>query len=367
MVPGILRRTLNLLLVVVITLIALELTLQGLYRMGFTSPLPYGMRDLSPDVPRSDQITFTPGFVGKDRRGITYEVNDMGFRDDPVDSGAAHIVFLGDSTTFGLNIRHEETYPEVVERLLRARGHNVQCVNTAAPGQATLDQRDLLVELLGCDRVSVVGLVLGFYCNDIAGNMSYSGLRSRPPREVLRWTLPLRRTRSWQTFRVFWTAIRDKKGRSPLARGELPPSLDANREYGPKRGLEVQRDWLTTEELQCNRSFGLTKQALDEIASVAAERGLTLFVLYLPEGDEEILSGTCPKYKELLRSHIEAKANVIWVDAGDAYREDGEPGDDAVLPPGYYSIRGDASHPGPDACRALGRKLADLIEPRLEV
>ena len=131
------RSTLKALVAAAIWLVALELAFQGLYRLGITSPLPYGMRTLSPVALRAEQVRFTPGFAGTGRRGILYQVNEMGFRDDPIDGSAAHVIFLGDSTTFGLNIQHEETYPEVAERLLKARGHNVQCVNTAAPEGTT--------------------------------------------------------------------------------------------------------------------------------------------------------------------------------------------------------------------------------------
>ena len=69
-------------------------------------------------------------------------------RDDEVDPKAKHIVFLGDSTTFGLNINHEDTYPERYESICIEGGDKIQAVNYATPGQGTIDQLTVLKEII---------------------------------------------------------------------------------------------------------------------------------------------------------------------------------------------------------------------------
>ena len=70
--------------------------------------------------------TFRPGVAfhidAYGRRG-ELRINSLGIRDDEPLSGEGvfRIVALGDSSTFGMGVGQEESYPEVLERLLKAR------------------------------------------------------------------------------------------------------------------------------------------------------------------------------------------------------------------------------------------------------
>ena len=102
------------------------------------------------------------------KNGNIYKTNSHGFRDDEINPKSAHIIFLGDSTTFGLNINHEDTYPEAYEAIARKNGLNLQSVNTATPGQGTLDQLNLLRNTINDNDFNIAGVVLGFYHNDFS-------------------------------------------------------------------------------------------------------------------------------------------------------------------------------------------------------
>lgn len=360
------RNCLSFILVALLTGVALELSFQGLYHAGIGSPLPCGIRTESPNMGRAESVALKPGFVGTSRRGITYAVNELGFRDDAIDPGKRHIVFLGDSTTFGLNICHEATFPEVIERMLASRGLAVQCVNTATPGQATLDQRDILGRLLELEELRPAAVVLAFFCNDFPGNMGYAGHRSKQSQSLRRWAAPVRGLRTWRVLRETWTAIRDRRAQpdaDPEA-GVLP--LDEMGEYAPNRGLEVERDLLTPDQLRNNRSYIMTVEAIDEVAETVASLGLPFVFVYMPTGDAEIRTGKCPRYKALLEAHVAGREGIIWVDACKEYRLHLSAEDDVDLPDGFYSRRGDAAHPGPTACSVLAAVLSDILERKLE-
>ncbi len=342
---------------VLLVALALELSLQGLYRAGLSTQLPYGIRAESPDLQRAERIALRPGFAGTSSRGIEYSVNDLGFRDDPVDTTLAHLIFLGDSSTFGLNVAHGSTYPEVVERDLASRGFPVQSVNTASPGQATLDQRDILLGLMKRPGLNPAAVVLGVFCNDFPDNMKYSARRSRAEERLRRWSSPVRRLRTYRTLREVWVALREARADGVASE----PPLDEMNEYAPRRGLEVERDWLTEEQLLSNRSFLLCTCALDSIARAAATRRVPFVLVYMPTGAEEIGGGACPRYKALLKAYADDRPDVIWLDACEVYRTHMAQARTEDLPEDFYSKPGDAGHPGPGACAVLARALVELL------
>lgn len=78
--------------------------------------------------------------------GDAFTANEIGYRTVPLDRGggrAFRVVFLGDSWTFGLGVKEEESFPtrfqELANRLGAARGR-VQAVNLGLPGYNTLNE-----------------------------------------------------------------------------------------------------------------------------------------------------------------------------------------------------------------------------------
>jgi hypothetical protein len=114
---------------------------------------------LLPSGMRTGLLDLVPGFQGVSATGVHYSINDWGYRDDPVDPTQQQVIFLGDSTTFGLNLSHEDTYAEVWERIA---GKNLQALNTAAPGHGTSTEYRELQTLLN-RGVQPVGVVVGYY------------------------------------------------------------------------------------------------------------------------------------------------------------------------------------------------------------
>jgi len=357
-----LKRVASIALVIALSLAAAELSFRVIHRLGYDTPLPHGMRSGG-----SRRIGFTPSYEGTSRRGVRYRTNSLGFRDDAIDPNVQHVVFLGDSTTFGLNIAHSDTYPELLEQRLLADGTVCQSVNTASPGQATLDQLDRLRELFDSGQLNIRVVILGFFYNDFSDNMSYSGLLRRHDPRVLRATTWIRGTRTWIFVSGCWRRHRNHSTRRRVSEGLLPPPLDARREYGAKRGFEVACDWLSADELLQNTSYNLTVKALDEIADLANGRGVQFVFVHLPAGSDEILGEFDPKYKELLLDHLRRRGDVVCIDAAETYRAYLKRHDLRDLPSGFYSRKGDVSHPGPLACSLVAEELRLVVGPGLSL
>jgi hypothetical protein len=84
--------------------------------------------------------------------GDTFEANEIGYRTGPLPGRRGgrkgdrrvRIVFLGDSWTFGMGIRQEESFParvaELANRLGAAGGRPVEALNLGLPGYNTLNE-----------------------------------------------------------------------------------------------------------------------------------------------------------------------------------------------------------------------------------
>jgi hypothetical protein len=77
--------------------------------------------------------------------GDTFRSNELGYRTGPAakDPGTLRVVFVGDSWTFGMGVREEESFPKAFERVANrlagesARGRRVEAWSLALPGYNT--------------------------------------------------------------------------------------------------------------------------------------------------------------------------------------------------------------------------------------
>jgi hypothetical protein len=109
-----------------------------------------------------------PG-VEKDYGGVSIRTNSFGMRDDEPERGGeplARIVVLGDSFTFGQGVAGEDTYPNVLERLLNGSASGAACrfevLNLGVEGYATRDEAVVFREkaLAWKPRLAIVGYTL---------------------------------------------------------------------------------------------------------------------------------------------------------------------------------------------------------------
>lgn len=161
----------------VLASIAVAIGLVELGLRAFVPPMAAGSAarfELDPDLiyrlrPANVVTWSSPEFTE------TSHVNARGLRGAalaPKGPGTRRILAVGDSFTFGHGVQDDEAYPAVAERVLRARGRDVQVLNAGVPGYNT-DQaytwmlRDGLV--LAPDVVLV-----GIHCSDVSDNYESS-------------------------------------------------------------------------------------------------------------------------------------------------------------------------------------------------
>jgi len=105
-----------------------------------------------------------------------YVVNAQGFRDyDDVSftkpPGRVRILSIGDSQTQGIEVRQEQTYSEVIERLLNTHSTPSRSYQVINAGISSFGTEEALI-FLGNEGVKYHPdvVILGFYANDLADN-----------------------------------------------------------------------------------------------------------------------------------------------------------------------------------------------------
>lgn len=99
----------------------------------------------APDPPRRYRLQ--PGFRGTVTNRVEFDtpvsINRQGLRGPeigPKKPGTFRVLALGDSFTFGVGAREEETYPAQLQRVLRSRGIRAEVLNAGAPGFGVPDE-----------------------------------------------------------------------------------------------------------------------------------------------------------------------------------------------------------------------------------
>lgn len=87
--------------------------------------------------------------------------------------GEIKILFLGDSITAGLGVMREESYPYLIDRMLKKKGHKVRIYNGSISGSTSASA---LSRLKWFKRVKADILVLALGAND--------GLRGQPVKSM---------------------------------------------------------------------------------------------------------------------------------------------------------------------------------------
>jgi lysophospholipase L1-like esterase len=110
-----------------------------------------------------------PGFVG-DHTGVQISINSHGMRDREYDArkppGSLRILALGDSWTFGVAMKNEDTWPKRLEAVLTSPEHPVAVMNTGVSGYETFHEAFYYKELAPAFEHDVV--LIGIYpVNDV--------------------------------------------------------------------------------------------------------------------------------------------------------------------------------------------------------
>ncbi len=116
--------------------------------------------------PNSDFITF----------GVPFRTNELGFRDGPIlqkTPNLFRILCVGDSVTFGTGVSNEDTFPNVLERMLQKHAHpgvKVDVINMGISAYSARNIRGQMEEYLAKLQPDVVVYV--FVENDLDDSVS---------------------------------------------------------------------------------------------------------------------------------------------------------------------------------------------------
>lgn len=164
-------RAINVLLAILVSLLmALGVFEGGLRLIGFGPPKTLNeFHETLGWVKRTDAST-TRSTAEFD---VTFEVNALGLRDDPMDSpkkpeGEFRVVCLGDSFTLGFTVEREDLFVDQLESYWNAQGRKVDVINTGTEGYSTDQEAVWLME--NGDAFEPDLVLLFPYDNDIYWN-----------------------------------------------------------------------------------------------------------------------------------------------------------------------------------------------------
>jgi len=155
------------------------LAVEGFWRI-FPSTIPLSVEVLArarlyridPDVgvvlrPDVDPRIMIPWLKRPVRVSTTGHGRPVGFRDGGL-QGGPRVAVLGDSYAFGYGVDRGESFPEQLERRLRARGAAIDVINAGVPGFDGVEERRMLEKHVLPLRPVLV--LIAVYGNDLRDN-----------------------------------------------------------------------------------------------------------------------------------------------------------------------------------------------------
>ncbi len=266
-----------------------------------------------------------------------YRINEVGLRvgGRPVSEVAKHrfrIVCLGDSCTFGGNVRLEQAYGMVLEETLRqAAGGNVETTLLAVPGYSSFQSRRLLAQRWEVVRPDVLVVYVGAW-NDHAAALGESDQQRAATHGS-----PFRIVNA--TRSLFRPSVNSEAIHEAFARGEVL--------HGSRVSVA---------------EFTANIEAIAERAQ-AADCVLVLVLPPLPEATERKYPGLLQYRDALLK--VAGRGNCLLLDAPAHFEQlareiaEGRPFDHVTALQNH--LFGDWVHPSVLGHQLLGRELAKML------
>jgi lysophospholipase L1-like esterase len=196
-------------------------------------------------------------------RTFPYRTNAHGLRDrdrSAKQSGTKRVLVLGDSYTWGYAVAEEEAYPQVAERLLKARQRpDIEVINAGIPDYNSRQERELLAQLIPIYQPDAV--FLGYVVNDAEPQTSVPV----PPEETYRHAY------SW-----FLSDFADHSNRHMFRRRLLPSTRDT----GDSKYLDGFRE--------DSHKWRDSREAIREMRDLAAAAGSPFTILILPDVTQDL-------------------------------------------------------------------------------
>ncbi|MBI5248212.1 MAG: hypothetical protein HY912_01845 [Desulfomonile tiedjei] len=261
---------------------------ESLFRALF--PQPVAVENNAYYIP-DDHMGFRlmPNSEGSYFGHVPVKINEYGLRDDWVSKRKPpqmfRILCLGDSFTMGAGVRQEDSYPKVLEVLLRRQFPNTEVINAGVDGWDTPEYAEYFQRegMSFTPDLVLVGLFVG---NDVYVDTTGQHITAVNGRRVFAETAT---PGIWTRLKVL-TYLHFHMARFIIGRqaGEpLPFELESNIcDKTIKWLLAVQKSRLTNHELEHDRTvarMGGCLAGLERIATKAADAGAGLLVVIIPD------------------------------------------------------------------------------------
>ena len=272
---------------------------------------------------------------------VPVSINSAGLRDDEIPfekpDGEIRILALGDSFTFALGVRHEDIWPQQLERLLNERQapRRFQVINAGVAGYNT--SQELTYLLSEGYRWNPDLIIVGFYWNDLVGNEE-----ALPPLDTTPRTLPGAAVRGERDVHWLPAWIRDPLRQSLVLYLSVTRAQQAWQMLDPprERGASgVQHAILTGDEAFLEPYWLATGTRLLEIARWGKDQGVPVLLLVFPM--ENLVKRSDPGLAFVGRlRRIWEPTGMPLVDVTPAYIEASSRGDNPFQP---YDLHPDVS------------------------
>ena len=321
----------------------------------------------APDPPRRYRLQ--PGFRGTMTNRVEYRtpvaVNRLGLRGEEVTGkppGSLRVLVLGNSFTFGVGARDDETYPVQLEGILRSRGRPAQVLNAGAPGFGVPDAVAWLERWgwsLEPDLV-VLGVFLGNDLQDAAADGPRAVLVGGQLRMRGQKTSNLSR---WLNYHSHLYVLLKTS-----ALGKMTRRLRGRPEPERRRTLRAEFELYEKDGTSqvVRQGLAATEEAVDELAATATDRSVVAVLIpSLPQVDPTAWSQALDRLDLDPERYDAARPNRLFrelferrgipvVDASDALASAIERGE-----PVYYPID---QHLTPEGYRLLADEVAQALE-----
>ena len=300
-------------------------------------------------IPNVDErITNTFSLISADReRQYRLRSNSLGFRGPELEQkrtpGTFRILVFGDSSSFGWGVDDEDTYPEVLAQVLRARFPDtpIEVGNFAIPGDSTEFGRLIAEKII--PRFKPDFVIFGFGAND--AHLTYTPHQVQIDR--------FREAGYWQDIRSFLeqsalvssvTALANRKTLTPATPNRPMTAAVSLSRYSANlaellrfaKGHSVRQSMIVS---LC--SPGNYRQYAENVAALLGE-GFFDGQEYLKSRLRDIKGG---------RLHPEILQEMKQLYPADLAKND------------IFYITNDGCHPNKIGYRLIGERLAELIAP----
>ena len=258
-----------------------------------------------------------PGYVGE-HTGVQISVNSNGMRDREYDVrkpfGSLRILALGDSWTFGVGMKNEDTWPKRLEALLTSPERPVAVMNTGVSGYETFHEAFYYKELAPEFQHDLV--LIGIYpVNDVhAKDKKYA--RYRRLYNISPLLLDLYNAPKHLYISQLYNNWREARKYRRRAEFYAKQDAAAGVAAGPKKGhfAPGEEDWT---ELYTDRFSGwrTMKESFRSIGETAQSAGVPAVAVLFPDLRDlaRYRDYSHPRVEPLLRSAVES-AGLVFVD-----------------------------------------------------